>query len=132
MLGVGSCLARMKGTVTSSREVVAHFLHSEAFIGPRLSVMKMLGSRNSQESFPKTLMYLFFFGKDNKCTWKTKSKEFETCICYSWKVSTSRKALPLPAGTFARSFPPIFMLIHLVACILCDMPIFFPPSCGER
>lgn len=55
-LGVGSCLSRMKGTVASSREVVAHFLHSEAFIGPRLPAIKMLGSRNSQESFPKTLI----------------------------------------------------------------------------
>lgn len=33
------------------------------------------------------------------------------------------------ARTFARSFPPIFMLIHPVACVLLDMPIFFfhPP-----
>lgn len=30
------------------------------------------------------------------------------------------------AGTFAWSFPPIFMLIHPVACVLLDMSIFFP------
>lgn len=29
------------------------------------------------------------------------------------------------AGTFAWSFPLIFMLIHPVACVLLDMPIFF-------
>lgn len=29
------------------------------------------------------------------------------------------------AHTFAWSFPPIFMLIHPVACVLLDMPIFF-------
>lgn len=53
-------------------------------------------------------------------------------ICLAWKVGTSRKAVRLRdwlARTFARSFPPIFMLIHPVACVLLDMPIFFfhPP-----
>lgn len=44
----------------------------------------------------------------------------------SWKVSISRmRGVLWLFGTFARSFPPIFMLIHPVACVLLDMPIFF-------
>lgn len=40
--------------------------------------------------------------------------------------STSSKASSCTLGTSARSFPPIFMLIHPVARVLFDMPIFFP------
>lgn len=118
-------------------------------LGTRLLDTKMLGSRNIPRTFS---IHLCFSGKVINAHGNKESKQYEQGaegenvslhqkqslsqfpvspsrgIGLSWKVSTSRKALLLHgwAGTFAWSFPPIFMLIHPVACVLLDMPIFFP------
>ena len=55
-------------------------------------------------------------------------------ICPILESQHLHRGLPLHGGggSFALSFPPLFMLIHPVACVLLDKPIFFPHSCRER
>lgn len=59
-------------------------------------------------------------------------------LLYPWRVTASpgRSAPPgkpsRRTGTFAGSFPHIFMLIHPVACVLLNMQFFSPSSWGKR